>query len=75
MTLENRITQLEAKLIPAIPLRTIIFLSWATPNDCRRLQRGDRVWQRLDDESEDALKARAIGDLDRDRSLTLLFVG
>ncbi|MBK9575063.1 MAG: hypothetical protein IPO43_21420 [Rhodoferax sp.] len=73
MTLATRIAKLEAKLTPAIPARTVVFLSWATPNEFRRLQHGDRYWDRQDGESEDDFKARAIGDTGTDRPVTLLF--
>ena len=73
MTLENRVAKLEAKLTPAIPARTVVFLSWATPNEFRHLQYGDRRWDRLDGESEGDFKARAIGDAGTDRPITLFF--
>lgn len=73
MTLENRVAKLEAKLTPAIPARTVVFLSWATPNEYRRLQHGERFWDRQDGESEDDFKARAIHDVGTDRPVTLFF--
>ena len=73
MTLQHRVERLEAKLTPAVPARTVVFLSWATPNEFRRLQHGDRRWDRQDDESEDDFKARAINDTGTDRPVTLLF--
>lgn len=78
MTLENRVSKLEARLNPATPERTAIYVLWVGStdgdNEWRRLQRGDQIWHRLDNESEDDFKARAIRDTDSDQPVTLYFV-
>jgi len=78
MTLENRVSKLEARLIPVTPDKKTIYVSWVAStdgnNECRRLQHGDQIWQRQDNESEDAFKARAIRDTDMNRPVTLFFV-
>lgn len=78
MTLENRVSKLEAKLNPVTPDRTTIYLLWITRTDddnyWRRLQHGDQIWHRQDNESEDDFKARAIRDTDMSQPVTLFFV-
>lgn len=78
MTLENRVSMLEAKLNPATPERKTIFVQWVAATDddkdWRRIQHSDQIWRRLDNESEDAFKARAIRDTDMNQPVTLFFV-
>lgn len=78
MTLENRVSKLEARLNPDTPERTAIYVLWVGStdgdNEWRRLQRGDQIWRRQDNESEGDFKARAIRDTDMNQSVTLFFV-
>jgi len=78
MTLENRVSKLEARLTPATPEKTAIYVLWVGStngeNEWRRLQRGDQIWHRLDNESEDDFKARALRETDTDQSGVLYFV-
>lgn len=73
MTLEDRIAKLEAKLVPQEqePLylvRVIVKVGQTGPTpvpEFRHLQRGGQNWTRLEDESEDAFKERAMREVVR----------
>ncbi|MEO7241319.1 MAG: hypothetical protein ABIW85_00290, partial [Variovorax sp.] len=73
-----RVSKLEAKMLAATPEPTAIYVcSLAQKNGdnaCRRLQSGDQTWDRLDNESEDDFKARAMRHTDPNQLAKLFFV-
>lgn len=76
MTLEDRIAKLEAKLVPQEqePLylvRVIVKVGQTGPTpapEYRHLQSGGQFWTRLEDESEDAFKERAMREVCRSQA-------
>lgn len=73
MTLEDRIAKLEAKLIPQeqeplYVVRVIVKVGQTEPTpvpEFRHLQSGGQNWTRLEGESEDAFKERAMREVVR----------
>lgn len=75
MTLEDRIAKLEAKLVPQQqePLylvRVIVSVGQTEPTpepEFKHLQCGGQTWTRLEGESEDDFKARAMREVARSK--------
>ncbi|MBK9575062.1 MAG: hypothetical protein IPO43_21415 [Rhodoferax sp.] len=75
MTLEDRIAKLEAKLVPQEQEPLYLLRVFVAPGqklplpdpEYQHLQCGGQTWARLDDESEDAFKARAMREVARSK--------